>query len=296
MKIYSNENHKIIQGDIILALKDKEIPNESVDLIFADPPYNIGKNYNGNKDKWKDDKAYISWCKQWLRFAIKKLKPSGSLYIMTATQFMPYIDLYLGNKMHIISRIVWHYDSSGVQATRAFGSLYEPILHCVKSKTGYVFNSKAIQVDTKTGAKRKLIDYRKNPPVKYNSKKVPGNVWVFSRVRYRMQQYEQHPTQKPTQLLERIIKASSKKNQVILDLFAGTFTAGETAKKLDRKSISVEKDHEYVKIGLRRVLGLEELKDEKLAQKKKPYIRKNGAFAQKKINTAITKKASNLCA
>ena len=295
MKIYHVDDHKIIQDDVILALRGKEIPNESVDLIFADPPYNIGKNYNGNMDKWKNDKTYISWCKKWIGLAIKKLKPNGSLYIMTATQFMPYIDLYLGGKMHIASRIVWHYDSSGVQATKAFGSLYEPILHCVKSKNSYVFNSKAIQIDTKTGAKRKLIDYRKTPPEKYNTKKVPGNVWVFSRVRYRMSEYENHPTQKPRHLMERIIKASSNKNNVVLDLFAGTFTTGETAKLLGRKSISIEKDSEYVKIGLRRVLGMKQLDGVKLAQKKKPYKQKNGVFAEKKAkekaNTKAAKKA-----
>lgn len=280
MKIYNIDEHKIIQGDIIEVLKSKEIPNESVDLIFADPPYNIGKNFSGSKDKWASDIEYINWCKRWLNLAIKKLKPQGSLYIMTATQFMPYIDIFLSTKLHVVSRIVWHYDSSGVQAKKAFGSLYEPILHCVKSKDKYIFNSDAIMIDTKTGAKRKLIDYRKDPPEKYNSKKVPGNVWVFSRVRYRMEEYEEHPTQKPRNLMERIIKASSNKNHFVLDLFAGSFTAAETARLLSRKSISIEKEAEYIKIGLRRVLGMQELDGNSLAKEKRPYKRKNGKMGK----------------
>lgn len=276
MKIYNIDDHKIIQGDVTEVLKSKIIPNESVDLIFADPPYNIGKNYNGNIEKWDSVSDYIKWCKSWIGPAIKKLKPNGSLYIMTATQFMPYLDIYLSGKLYIISRIVWHYDSSGVQAKRAFGSLYEPILHCAKSKNKYVFNSKSILIDTKTGAKRNLIDYRKNPPKKYNAKKVPGNVWVFSRVRYRMEEYENHPTQKPRHLMERIIKASSKKNSTVLDLFSGTFTTAETAKLLGRKTISIEKDSDYVKIGLRRVLGMQKLNGRNLSRKRKPYEKKNG--------------------
>jgi len=268
MNRYNKNDHVIIHGDVIDVLKSNLIPDNSVDLIFADPPYNIGKEFNGKVEKWDSDAEYISWCKKWLKLAIKKLKPNGSLYLMTATQFMPYFDIYLSKRLNVISRIVWHYDSSGVQARQAFGSLYEPILHCVQSKANYVFNSKSILIDTKTGAKRKLIDYRKKPPQKYNTKKVPGNVWVFSRVRYKMSEYENHPTQKPMHLMDRIIKASSKKNSLVLDLFSGTFTTAETAKLLRRKSISIESELEYVKIGLRRVLGMQELNGEKLIKRK----------------------------
>ena len=109
----------------------------------------------------------------------------------------------------IKSRIVWSYDSSGVQAKNYFGSMYEPILMMVKDQKNYTFNRDDILVEAKTGAKRALIDYRKNPPQPYNQKKVPGNVWEFPRVRYLMDEYENHPTQKPKALLERIILASS---------------------------------------------------------------------------------------
>ncbi len=114
MENLGNNNHKIILGDAIESLKN--IADESVDLIFADPPYNIGKNFNGNKDKWNTEKDYLNWCYKWLDLCIAKLKPCGSFYVMTATQFMPYFDIYLRDKLNILSRIVWHYDSSGVQA------------------------------------------------------------------------------------------------------------------------------------------------------------------------------------
>ncbi len=263
MEIFGNSNHKIIHGDALQALQT-EVPDNSVDLLFADPPYNIGKNFNGHIEKWATEEAYLNWCYQWLDLCIKKLKPNGSLYVMTATQFMPYFDIYLRNKLNILSRIVWSYDSSGVQAKKYYGSMYEPILYCVKDKENYSFNAEDILVEAKTGAKRKLIDYRKAVPTVYNAEKVPGNVWEFARVRYRMDEYENHPTQKPIALLERIIKASSNVGDVVLDPFSGTFTTCFVAKELGRNCIGIELQDEYVKIGLRRLKLAQEYKGEKL--------------------------------
>jgi site-specific DNA-methyltransferase (adenine-specific) len=227
--------------------------DNSVDLIFVDPPYNIGKDFNGHKDKWENDQDYIDWCHQWLELSVSKLKPTGSLYVMTSTRFMPHFDIFLQQKVDILSRIVWCYDSSSMQAKKYYGSLYEPILFCAKDKDKYIFNSDDILVEAKTGAKRKLVDYRKTPPKKYNTKKVPGNVWGFTRVRYRMAEYEDHPTQKPVALLERIIKASSRVGDIVLDPFSGTFTTSYVAKQLGRRSIGIELQEDYLKIGLKRL-------------------------------------------
>jgi site-specific DNA-methyltransferase (adenine-specific) len=265
MEVFGNKEHKIIHGDSVEVLLT-EIADDSIDLIFADPPYNIGKNFNGHKDKWANQEDYLNWCYNWLNLCITKLKPTGSLYVMTATQFMPYFDIFLRNKINVLSRIVWYYDSSGVQAKKIFGSMYEPILFAVKDKSNYTFNTKEILVEAKTGAKRKLIDYRKPNPTVYNSEKVPGNVWEFPRVRYRMDEYENHPTQKPKLLLERIIKASSNPGDLVLDPFSGTFTTSFVAKILGRKSIGIELQEDYIKIGLRRVGIAEEFKGEKLAK------------------------------
>jgi site-specific DNA-methyltransferase (adenine-specific) len=242
-----------------------------VDLIFADPPYNIGKNFNGHIEKWKTEEAYLEWCYKWLQLCIEKLKPNGSFYVMTATQYMPFFDIYIRKKLNILSRIVWYYDSSGVQAKKYYGSMYEPILFCVKDKNNYTFNTNDILVEAKTGAKRKLIDYRKAVPTVYSSEKVPGNVWEFPRVRYRMDEYENHPTQKPIALLERIVKASSNEGDLIMDPFSGTFTTCFVAKQLGRNSIGIELQDEYVKIGLRRLQLATEFKGEKLQKQTRTF-------------------------
>jgi len=278
VKNFSKDGHQIIWGDVIQCLES--ISDESIDLIFCDPPYNIGKNFNGTKDKWETEEAYLSWCYKWLELCVKKLKPTGTMYVMAATQNMPFIDIFLRKHLTILSRIVWYYDSSGVQAKKHFGSLYEPILHCVKNPSEYTFNADSILVEARTGATRKLIDYRKSVPTMYNSKKVPGNVWHIPRVRYRMPEYEEHPTQKPVALLERIILASSNIGDTVSDPFSGTFTTSFTARKHGRLSIGIEIEEAYVKIGLRRLNICSEYNGKILYPPIKSYEKKYSEAAQ----------------
>ena len=258
-----------------LHVLNTQIADASVDLIFADPPYNIGKTFGAFKDRWASDRDYAQWCYQWLDLCVKKLKPNGSMYVMSSTQCIPYLDIYLREKLTILSRIVWAYDSSGVQARSRYGSLYEPILFGVVNEKNYTFNAQEILVEAKTGATRKLIDYRKATPTQYNTQKVPGNVWNFPRVRYRMPEYEEHPSQKPEALLERILLASSDKGDVVLDPFSGTFTTSAVAQRLGRVSIGIERECDYVKIGLRR-LGIQaDFNGEALQKPTKSYQAQN---------------------
>lgn len=271
---FEDGSHSIYSGDAIKILQE-DIPDNSIDLIFVDPPYNIGKRFGDFEDKWPSDEAYLEWCKVWLDLCLDKLTDHGSMYVMTSTQAMPYLDLYLREKTHVLSRIVWSYDSSGMQAKKHYGSMYEPLLFCVKDKKNYTFNADDIAIEAKTGAKRKLIDYRKAVPTPYNTKKVPGNVWEFSRVRYRMDEYENHPSQKPEALLERVISASSNEGDTVLDPFSGTFTTCSVARRLGRKSIGIESHSEYVDIGLRRVLGFTEVDGRALVAPQKTTKQKN---------------------
>lgn len=279
-KVYSGENSTIIHGNAVDILP--LIPDESIDLIFADPPYNIGKKIGEFVDKWATMDEYTNWCYSWLQDCIRILKPEGSMYVMTSTQSMPFLDLWLRDRVYIKSRIVWHYDSSGVQAKKHFGSLYEPILHCTKHNSNYTFNADDVEIEAKTGAVRGLIDYRKKIPTQYKSTKVPGNTWYFPRVRYRMPEYENHPSQKPRLLLERIIKASSRKGDLVLDPFSGTFTTSYVAQKLQRRSIGIEMQLPYIKVGIR-ILGIAtHFNGEKLEEPRKDYRIKNKTQANTK--------------
>ena len=245
------------------------IKSASVDLIFADPPYGIGKDFGIVKDTFESAEEYLSWCKKWIDECMRVLRPNGTMYFMSSTQYMPFLDCYVSQKYCVINRLIWTYDSSGVQSKTKFGSLYEPILmitHDEKSK--YRFNHQDIMVEAKTGSERKLIDYRKTPPQPYNTMKVPGNVWDFSRVRFKMLEYENHPTQKPEALLERIILASSNKGDIVLDPFSGSFTTSAVAVRLERKGVGIEINPEYFKIGLRRTGITEQYEGELLKRDK----------------------------
>ncbi|HEB1083558.1 TPA: adenine-specific DNA-methyltransferase [Escherichia albertii] len=271
---FGDETKTIIQGDALCELK--KMPAASVDLIFADPPYNIGKNFDGMVENWKEDQ-FIDWLLEVIAECHRVLKKQGSMYIMNSTENMPFVDLYCRKLFTIKSRIIWSYDSSGVQARKYYGSMYEPILMMVKDAKNYTFNSDAILVEAKTGARRALIDYRKNPPQPYSNQKVPSNVWDFSRVRYLMDEYENHPTQKPEALLQRIILASSNPGDVVLDPFAGSFTTGAVAIATGRKFIGIEINNEYIKMGLRRLNISSHYSVEDLAKVKK---RKTGNLSK----------------
>ena len=275
----NNNNSMAILGDSLSVLK--KMKDKSVQLIFADAPYNIGKDFGNNSDKWESVHAYIEWCKTWIDECMRVLSDNGTMYFMTATQHMPYLDVFASEKYNVLCRIIWSYDSSGVQSKKIYGSLYEPILMISKtSKSSYTFNYEDILVEAKTGAKRKLIDYRKNPPQPYSSQKVPGNIWDFSRVRFKMDEYENHPTQKPEALLERIIKASSNPGDVVLDPFSGSFTTSAVAVRLGRVGVGIDMNEEYYEMGLRRTgitmtrngKSLEKVKTRKTNAKSK-YVR-----------------------
>ena len=268
-----NHNSMAILGDCLSILK--RIKSNSVHLIFADAPYNIGKNFGNNIDHWESVEAYISWCKEWIDECMRVLKDNGTMYLMTATQHMPYLDIYASEKYNVLCRIAWTYDSSGVQPKKMFGSLYEPILMINKNaKAKYTFNHQDILVEAKTGSQRKLIDYRKNPPQPYNTEKVPGNVWEFSRVRFKMEEYENHPTQKPESMLERIVKASSNPGDIVLDPFSGSFTTTAVATRLGRIGIGIDMNEEYFEMGIRRTGIASEYKGKLLVKEK---VRKTNA-------------------
>ena len=271
-EMHSN-NSMAVLGDSIEIMK--KIKSNSVRLIFADAPYNIGKDFGNNQDKWDTVDEYIGWCKKWIDECMRILTDDGSMYFMTATQHMPYLDIYSAQKYNVLCRIVWAYDSSGVQSKKNYGSLYEPILMINKrAKSKYIFNYQDIMVEAKTGATRKLIDYRKDPPQPYNTEKVPGNVWDFNRVRFKMDEYENHPTQKPEALLERIIKASSNIGDVILDPFSGSFTTSAVAVRLGRVAVGIDMNEDYFEIGLRRTGIANEYKGKPLIKEK---VRKTSA-------------------
>ena len=104
LRKFANETTTVYHGDCLQFLH--EVTDNSVDLVFADPPYNIGKRFGDFIDAWPSDGEYAEWCAEWLKLCIAKLKPNGSLYVMTSTKAMLHLYLWLRERMTVVSRIM----------------------------------------------------------------------------------------------------------------------------------------------------------------------------------------------
>ena len=236
--------HEIYLDDALNALK--KIKNSTCSLVFADPPYNMGKKF-GN-DKWDKPEDYRDWCIKWIEQCIEKLTSDGSIMIMGHPRHSAYLLPYLDNKLEYVNQIVYYY-TDGMPERKNFERRYEMILYYRKNMKNYIFNVDDVRVP--------LVRYDKtsNPEGKN-----PNDVWLIHRVRWNSKERVSlengkiaHAAQKPIRLLRRIILASTNKGDLILDPFLGTGTTAVAAKELQRKSIGIELDPEFAEIALKRI-------------------------------------------
>ena len=225
-------------GDALKALT--ALPAGSVDLIATDPPYNLKKDYGASLD-WQNWKRYEAFSTQWLKQAVRVLKPQGSIYVFMGVQFIAKLFLILQSQgLHFNSWITWHY-TQGMGRKKGFSARHEDILYFTKD-TQYTFNLEAIRIPQKYFRKR-------NNMAGAN----PGDVWQFSHIHYSSAERVPHPTQKPLALMERIIKASSNEGDLVLDPFVGSGTTCVAAKALKRRYIGFDSNPEYIKLSQQRL-------------------------------------------
>ena len=219
-------------GDAIDLFKSLE--NDSIDLIIADPPYNLGKDYGNNHDL-KGFDEYILFTKQWLAESKRVLKPNGTIYVFMGVRFISYLYNIMDRDLNLFfnSWIVWHY-TQGLGKTKGFSPRHDDILVFNKSEN-FVFNLDEIRVPQKF--------YRERNNMRGAN---PGDVWQFSHVHYCNPNRQNHPTQKPEGIIERIVLASSHKGGLILDPFSGSGTTLRVCQQLNRKAIGFELNPEYV--------------------------------------------------
>lgn len=248
--------NKIVCGDCIDILSKVEEP--FADLIFADPPFNIGYKYDKYHDK-VDRNNYISWTKDWMAACKKVLKPHGSFYIAIGDDYAANVKV-IADELGLLMRnwIIWHY-TFGQQRKDKFAKSHTHIFYFVQDKKNFIFNDFAVRVPSD----RQLIyeDKRANP-----AGKMPNDVWnEFSRVCGTFKERAGwHPCQMPENLLKRIIVVSSNEGDCVLDPFSGSGTTAAASCKLDRNYIGIDMSEEYVKSGTER---LEEIKKQKQGQK-----------------------------
>jgi len=230
---------KLITGDAIQKLKEME--SNSVDLIIADPPYNLGKNYQNNIDK-KTFEEYLLFSKEWLSEACRVLKLHGTIYVFMGFRFISYLYDILERelKLHFHGWIVWHY-TQGMGKTKGFSPRHDDILMFTKSLS-FTFNLDAIRVPQKY--------YRQRNNMRGAN---PGDVWEFSHVHYSNPNRQDHPTQKPEGLIERMVLTSSNEGNIVLDPFSGSGTTLRVCQQTKRKAIGIEINPEYVGLAKRRL-------------------------------------------
>ncbi|MDD5326296.1 MAG: site-specific DNA-methyltransferase [Phycisphaerae bacterium] len=242
--------NKIICGDCIEVLGGIKKP--FTDLIFADPPFNIGYKYDKYYDKVKS-KNYIGWTKEWMSVCKKVLKPTGSFYIAIGDDYAANVKV-IADELGLIMRnwIIWHY-TFGQQTKRKFARAHTHIFYFVHDKKNFTFNEHTVRVPSD----RQLIynDSRANP-----AGKMPDDVWgEFSRVCGTFKERQEwHPCQMPENLLKRIIAVSSNRGDCVLDPFSGSGTTLAAAKQLGRNYTGVEISKKYVENAKKRLAELKE--------------------------------------
>lgn len=227
-----NTKQEIILGEAIEQMK--LIKTESVDLIVADPPYNLNKDY-GNESDSRNFEDYIQFTKNWVREAKRVLKPTGTIYIFMGFRFISYLYQILekDNEMYFNNWICWFY-TQGIGKKKGFSPRHDDILMFNKSKK-YTFNLDDIRVPQKF--------YRSVNNMRGAN---PGDVWEFSHIHYCQGNRQNHPTQKPEGLIERMVLASSNEGDLVLDPFSGSGTTVRVCQQLNRNAIGIELNEEYV--------------------------------------------------
>jgi site-specific DNA-methyltransferase (adenine-specific) len=266
------------------------IPDGSVDLILTDPPYNLGKDY-GNASDQQSVADYLRWTEQWIDAALPKLKANGSLYIFLTWRYSPEIFVMLKQRMAMMNEIIWdrRVPSMG-GSVRSFSSVHDTIGFFVKRKD-YYFDLDAVRIAydaaTKKARSRSIFIGAKWLEVGYN----PKDLWSVSRLHKEHPERADHPTQKPLEIIERMVKASCPPGGVVLDLFMGSGTTALAAKRCGRDFVGFELNPDYCAIIEQRLAALtQELAEPTTSPATKPAKAAKKPAAVRK--TAAVKKPS----
>jgi DNA modification methylase len=248
--------NRIICGDCIEVLGKVREP--FADLIFADPPFNIGYKYDKYYDRVKK-KNYIAWTKDWMTVCKKILKPHGSFYIAIGDEYAANVKI-IADELDLFMRnwLIWHY-TFGQQMKNKFARAHTHIFYFVNDRNNFTFNDHAVRILSD----RQLIynDRRANPVGK-----MPDDVWdEYSRVCGTFKERTGwHPCQMPENLLKRIIAASSNPEDCVLDPFCGSGTTAVVAYQLGRNYVGVEISEKYVENANNRLNQLKKKQSENL--------------------------------
>ena len=246
--------NKVVFQDMLEALK--LLPDNFVDLLLVDPPYNLTKQYGDNKFSKIQDNDYEVWLETWITEVKRCLKPDASIYVCTDWQSSKMVQNVLERHFKIRNRITWEREK-GRGAKANWKNCSEDIWFCTVSND-YYFDVDAVKL------KRKVIAPYKNKdgdPKDWEQSEegnfrltFPSNLWTDITLPFwSMPENTPHPTQKPEKLIAKLILASSKEGGLVFDPFMGSGTTCVVSKKLKRNFLGIEKEPEYCQLAMKRL-------------------------------------------
>jgi DNA modification methylase len=236
----------------------KRLPDGCVDLAFADPPFNIGYEYDVYHDRLESER-YLHWCCDWMREVVRVLKPSGTFWLAIGDEYAAELKVLMQRELGLSCRswVVWYY-TFGVNCTKKFSRSHAHLFHMVRDPTNFTFNDQAVRVpsarqlvygDGRANPKGRLPDdtWILRPQDSPHAFGADQDTWYFPRVNGTFKERAGwHGCQMPEQLLGRIIRACSNSCELVLDPFGGSGTTLAVAKKLGRRYLGYELSPEYV--------------------------------------------------
>lgn len=263
------------QGDALEILK--QYPDNSIDLVFADPPYNLNKEYQAYDDEHAEEE-YIKWCNKWLQKYARILKPTGSLYVLNLPRWTMYHAKLLNQHLFFQNWIVW--DAMSEPRGKVMPAHYGLLLY-TKHPVNFTFNySKVKKLDARYYCLRSSCIRKRKAEGVDDKMPLTDIWWDIHRIKHRRDR-DSHPCQLPEDLMERIIQLSSNKNDVVLDAFSGAGTTPVTAVKLGRQYVAIDIDKKYVQMTKEKVNEV----------KQKGYVKREST---NKIQREYTKKELQL--
>ena len=245
---------KIINQDLFEVMDF--LPDNFVDLLFLDPPYNLNKNFSSVNFKEMKDDDYEIWIDSWISKLLRTLKPNASIYF--CCDWKTSIPVYNVLKKYFIirNRITWEREK-GRGSKDNWKNSYEDIWYCTLSEK-FTFNVDDVKLKRMVRAPYKTEEGVPKDWQSENGKNFrithPSNLWTDISIPFwSMPENTDHPTQKPEKLLAKLILASTNENDLVFDPFLGSGTTAVTAKKLNRKFCAVEVDKTFASLALKRL-------------------------------------------
>lgn len=225
----------------------KKVPDNSIQLILIDPPYNL------DLDTWDTFDNYLHWAKQWLDEVYRILSPTGNCVIFGGFQYQ---DLKKGDLLEILhytrhhtdlrftNLVIWYY-KNGMSAHRYFANRHEEAVWLTKTKK-YYFDLDSVRAQYSPEQKKLALKDKRLIPANIEKGKNPTNVWEIGRLNGNSKERVGHPTQKPVELIRRFVKSLSYEGSIVLDFFAGSGTTGRVCVEENRHSIMVDSDKQML--------------------------------------------------